>query len=182
MVTVYLTYNISDSAMLSKLSELVAARIVIPLRMLITSSVFRDFLKNAFKFECLTFSMLFNREEFYLQVINIQMSNTLALIESSLSLDKAIIIPKPQMTEYYQRTYFVPVKYQFLDGSNLNSGRVIMLMGKESTTKIRANSMYLALIYFFTSPVMPGLFSRCDTNIIKKTAPTRLSTVTPTKT
>jgi hypothetical protein len=42
--------------------------------MLITSSVLRDFLRKAFKFECFTFSMLFNREAVYLQVINIQMS------------------------------------------------------------------------------------------------------------
>jgi hypothetical protein len=109
MVTVYLTYNISDSAILSKLSELVAARIVIPLRMLITSSVLRDFLRNAFKFECLTVSMLFNREAVYLQVTNIQMSRTLALIESSLSLDNAIIIPKLQIKDHFNGTLTVPV-------------------------------------------------------------------------
>lgn len=48
IVTVYLTYSMSESVMWSALSELVAARIVIPLRMLITSSVLRVDFKKAF--------------------------------------------------------------------------------------------------------------------------------------
>jgi hypothetical protein len=55
-------------------------------------------------------------------------------------------------------------------------------MGKDSTTKINANSIYLALIYFFMSIVIPGLLRRCDTKNIKKAAPTRFIIVTPTKT
>ena len=46
----------SDSVMLSKLSELLAAKIVIPLRIVTTSSVFRLVVRNVFKFT--TYSLL----------------------------------------------------------------------------------------------------------------------------
>lgn len=46
----------SDSVMLSKLSELLAAKIVIPLRIVTTSSVFRLVVRNVFKLT--TYSLL----------------------------------------------------------------------------------------------------------------------------
>jgi hypothetical protein len=83
--------------MWSTLSELVAARIVIPFKMLITSSVFRVDFKKAFKelfFMVELKSLLIYS---FRQVILSQSSSHFILIRGSLTLEIAMIMPKPQI-------------------------------------------------------------------------------------
>ena len=97
IVTVYLTLSMSESAILSTLSELVAASIVMPLRILITSSVLSVLLKKAFKLVFLSSLFISSLIDWLRHVIRIQMFIDFILISGSRSLEIAIIMPKPQI-------------------------------------------------------------------------------------
>lgn len=118
MLADYFTLSMSLSFRLSMLSELVADRIVIPFRIVTTSSVLRLVVKNVFKFAAFIASSTFARSG-SLQVSHSPKFLSCCKVSLSLNLDVARMTPDintKHLPYSFPVTNLVPPMKEFKDG------------------------------------------------------------------